>query len=172
MPDESLIRESAQHREGWARPIPRRASIMLRNQRLFEADIYAHEGEFLPRLLASRKNFVNFTSVRWMTQQAVLVPHVAVRLDRILWVRSLSPELPLTSQMSSPRQRTVRIHLEDGMVLRAQLPVSPEHRISDYFDNANAFLPAFHVQSAATQELVGDIALNQEAIVAVTEEAG
>jgi hypothetical protein len=101
MNEDAMVRESP---PSAVRPQPRPVRVMLRDRRVFDANLHCYEGDLLPRLLVVRERFVNLTNIRWYDDQETRNDHLSVRVGHILWVGSTDGQIPLTATRE-PRSR-------------------------------------------------------------------
>lgn len=148
---------------------PRRLRLFLRDHRVLDASTRVPRGQHLATYLASRGNrYVNLTTGEWVGTGSS-VPHVALKVDRILWAASGDGELPLTRPLSGVTPRRVEIELEGGYVLAAGLPLVENQRLSDYLQSAPSFIPLREAELLPRGKELGDIAINQDSIQLVRE---
>lgn len=147
---------------------PRRLRLFLRDHRVLDASARVPQGQFLSTYLASRTRYVNLTSVDWMGT-GEKVPHMALKVDKVLWAASQDGELPLTGAIASMAARRVEVELEGGYLLSAGLLLVQNQRLSDYLQSAPAFVPLRNAELRPRGKSLGDIVVNQEAIQVVRE---
>ena len=147
---------------------PRRLRLFLRDHRVLDANARVPRGQFLSTYLASRTRYVNLTGVDWMGT-AEKVPHMALKVDKILWAASQDGELPLTGAIATLAARRVEVELEGGYLLAAGLLLVRNQRLSDYLQSAPAFVPLRNAELRPRGKPLGDIVVNQEAIQVVRE---
>ena len=147
---------------------PRRLRLFLRDHRVMDANARVPRGQFLSTYLASRTRYVNLTAVDWMGT-GDRVPHMALKVDKILWATSQDGELPLTNALAATGARRVEVELEGGYVLSAGLLLVQNQRLSDYLQSAPPFVPLREAELRPRGKPLGDIVVNQEAIQVVRE---
>lgn len=147
---------------------PRRLRLFLRDHRVLDASAKVPQGQFLATYLASRTRYVNLTAVNWMGA-GEKVPHMALKVDKILWAASPDGELPLTNALAAGSARRVEVELEGGYVLAAGLLLVKNQRLSDYLQSAPPFVPLSRAELRPRGKELGDIVVNQEAIQVVRE---
>ncbi|MEX2282727.1 MAG: hypothetical protein WEE89_09620, partial [Gemmatimonadota bacterium] len=147
---------------------PRGLQLCLRDQALVDGTVFAADGTHLPTCLGNRKGWVNLTSVHFRNTGEKL-PHIAVQTNRILWAASPSQEIPLmpVSQGASPR--LVEMQLEGGVVLRGDLMLAQNQRLSDYLGAFGDFIPLRDARQLPSGNVIGDVAVNREAIERLRE---
>lgn len=146
---------------------PRPVVAMLRNGRGVEGILAVGNGQTLVRYLATRRTLINLTSVVAPWSYDGQVRHLALSVDHILWVRSADGQIPLTPLAAMPMLTRVVLHLEGGSVIRANMDLAFNERMSDHLDIARPFLALFH--AATDDQELGDIALNAAAVTAARE---
>lgn len=154
------------------RPQPRPVRAMLRDRRVFDANLYCYAGDLLPRLLAVRERFVNLTQIRWHDDQESRNDYLSVRVAHILWIGSTDGQIPLAPPRETRSERPVRVHLEGGGFVDAVVHLSSEYRISDFFENAGDFVPLHRPSFAGFRDIPDGIAVQQNAILAVADLGG
>lgn len=151
----------------------RRVRIRLRGSRIVEGDLHIAEGRSLVDFLSVKKHFVNLTTVGWTGDPMAgpeKVPHLAVRMSQILWVEPMDPDLDLTSSLETfGAGRPVQLYLEGDIVLRVELHLAEEHRMSDYLDANDAFIPFRNARMPQIADEREAVAVNHSAILAVRE---
>lgn len=150
---------------------PRRLRLFLRDHRVLDASARVPRGQFLATYLASRTRYVNLTDVDWMGT-GEKVPHMALKVDRILWAASQDGDLALTSGLAAAAARRVEVELEGGYLLSAGLLLVEGQRLSDYLQSAPPFVPLRDAELRPRGRGLGDIVVNQEAIQLVREVHG
>jgi hypothetical protein len=145
-----------------------RLRIILRDHRVLDADARIPEGQFVASYLAIRKRYVNLTDIDWIGV-GEHVPHLALKVDTILWCGSLDGGLPLISPLATADAREIEIELEGGYLLHAGLLLTPGQRLSDYLQSAPPFVPLKSARLVPRGRDLGDIAVNHEAIHFVRE---
>lgn len=147
---------------------PRRLRLFLRDHRVLDANARVPHGQFLSTYLASRTRYVNLTAVDWLGT-GEKVPHMALKVDKILWATSEDGELSLTNARASTSARRVEVELEGGYLLSAGLLLVENQRLSDYLQSAPAFVPLQNAELRPRDKELGDVVVNQEAIQVVRE---
>jgi len=146
-----------------------RVRLRLRDQRTVDGLIHLGDGQPLPAFLASREGgWVNLTDVNWQSG-GERVPHVALRVGRILWATAAHGVTPLHPQTRTAATRAVKITIENGVALRAELPVPGTQRLSDVLASCGQFLSVLDARLTRGGISFGDLVLNQEAIHVVEE---
>lgn len=147
---------------------PRRLRLFLRDHRVLDANARVPRGQFLSTYLASRTRYVNLTGVDWLGT-GEKVPHMVLKVDKILWAASEDGELALSSARASAAARRVEVELEGGYLLSAGLLLVANQRLSDYLQSAPAFVPLQTAELRPRGKALGDVVVNQEAIQVVRE---
>lgn len=147
---------------------PRRLRLFLRDHRVLDASARVPRGQFLSTYLASRTRYVNLTSVDWLGT-GEKVPHMALKVDKILWAVSQDGELSLTHGTAAAASRRVEVELEGGYMVAAGLLLVQNQRLSDYLQSAPPFVPLREAELRPRGKRLGDIVVNQEAIQVVRE---
>ncbi len=147
---------------------PQRLRIFLRDHRVLDASARVPRGQYLATYLASRSRYLNLTAVDWIGTGAA-VPHLALKVDHILWASSEDGSLPLTSALAAATSRRVQVELEGGYLIAAGLLLVPNQRITDYLHSAPHFVPLRNAELRPRRKLLGDILVNQRAIQMVRE---
>lgn len=147
---------------------PRRIRLFLRDHRILDADARVPEGQYLSGYLASRTRYVNLTAGCWLGTDEK-VPHLALKVDNILWAASQDGELPLTSPRAVNPARRVEVELEGGYMIAAGLLLVDGQRLTDYLHSAPAFVPLQDAQLRPRGKELGDVVVNQHAVQLVRE---
>lgn len=147
---------------------PRRLRLFLRDHRVLDANARVPRGQFLATYLASRTRYVNLTGVDWLGT-GEKVPHMALKVDKILWAASEDGELGLTGARASGSARRVEVELEGGYLLSAGLLLVANQRLSDYLQSAPAFVPLQYAELRPRGKKLGDVVVNQDAVQVVRE---
>lgn len=143
--------------------------IVLRGGRVVEGNVHVTEGQSLTTFLAPR-HFVSLTEARWVNPEGVVVPHLAVHGDQILWAASLDDALPVsTMQQPVISPRWAELVMADGVVLNVGLFIAEEQRMTDYVDASSGYLPALQGSVVGENRLLGPVAVNKDAILAIRE---
>lgn len=150
----------------------KRVHVFLRGNRHLEGNVHIPEGQSLIPFLAVKKHYLNLTEARWT--EGVLgegtLPHVALRLDQIIWCAPVNGSIPLASGVapdSSPRP--VELHLEGNLSIRVELHIAPELRMTDYFESAGTWVPLRDARSPSFGEGISALAVNLGAVLAIRE---
>ena len=142
----------------------------MRGSRIVEGNIHVTEGQSLSVFLTTRRVLASLTEARWIGPGMTVVPHLAIRTDKILWAGSLDDALPLASHLRAPsKPRFAEFVLDEGLILHAGLYITEEQRLTDYFDSAPPFLPVMQATLITNERQLGPIAINMNAIIAVRE---
>lgn len=152
--------------------IRKRVRVLLRENRLLEGYLHMAEGQSLTGVLGVKKFFLNLTDVRWIGGVTAdsPIPHLAIRVNQIVWIQPLEEEIRLTSFVQPESQaREVELHLIGNISLDVRLHIAPEQRMSDYFDSNPGFVPLRDAKLTASGELHPELAVNQEAVLAIRE---
>jgi hypothetical protein len=145
----------------------RRLRLFLRDHRVLDADARVPVGQTLTTWLASRSRYVNLTDIdRVGTGESV--PHMALKVDTILWAASRDGDLPLTAAAPAAA-RQVDVELEGGYVLAAGLLLVDQQRLTDYLQSAPPFVPLREAELRPRGKALGDIVVNHDAIQVVRE---
>ncbi|MEJ2185352.1 MAG: hypothetical protein P8Z36_05380, partial [Gemmatimonadota bacterium] len=62
--------------------------------------MHVAQGQYLATYLASRNRYVNLTAIDWMGT-GERIPHMALKVNQILWASSQDGELPLTNALAA-----------------------------------------------------------------------
>ncbi len=144
--------------------------FMVRGGRIVEGNIHVTEGQSLAVFLQTRRYLTSITEARWIGPGMQVLPHMAIRTEKLLWAGSLDDALPIsTNQRPTSTPRWAELTLDDGVVMQAGLYIADEQRLTDYFDAAPAFLPVTQATIAGSDKLLGPVAVNTSAIIAVRE---
>lgn len=146
----------------------RRLRLFLRDHRFLDADARVPEGQQLSTYLATRTRYVNLTDGDWLGT-GDRVPHMALKVARILWASSRDGGLPLTTSAAAEVSHRVEIELEGGYVLAAGLLLLEDQRLTDYLQTAPPFVPLRDAELRPRRKHLGDVAVNQECIQLVRE---
>jgi hypothetical protein len=153
----------------------RRLRLFLRDLRVLEARANFAPGQTLVSWFSHRRSYLTLQDARWegIDERA---PVAIVRIAQLLWVSALDPGVPLTTASAAPRPRDVLLRVEGGLNLRATFHMTPGQRLADYLESSGAFVPAFGTSllrsgrpPRGVNVVLGDIAINQEAIQAIWE---
>jgi len=146
-----------------------RLRLRLRDQRTVDGVIHLGDGQPLPAFLASREGgWVNLTNVNWQSG-GERVPHVALKVGRILWATAMHGVTPLDPQTRTAATRTVKVTIENGVALQAELPMPNAQRLSDVLASCGQFLPVLDARMTRGGISFGDLVLNQDAVHVVEE---
>lgn len=149
----------------------RRLRLFLRDHRALDANARVPEGQFLSTYLASRNRYVNLTDIVWLGTGEEL-PHISLKVDKVLWAASQDGALPLTSARAAVSSRRVEIELEGGYLLSAGLLLVENQRLSDYLQGAPPFVPLQRTRLWPREKELGDVVVNQDSIQVVRELKG
>ena len=125
-------------------------------------------GQFLITFLAGRKRYISLTSSVWLATEEP-VDYMLLKVDRILWVSSPDQQIQLMNVLGATTPKQVEISVEGGLVIRAGLALGARQRLSDYLATAQEFIPLTNAIALPREAVLGDIALNQEAIRSIRE---
>ncbi|MCI0434464.1 MAG: hypothetical protein L0271_12615 [Gemmatimonadetes bacterium] len=147
----------------------RKVRFHLRNGRQVEGNIHVNEGNSLALWLTTRHFFANLTEARWVGTEDEL-SHLAVRADQILWGASLDGRLPV-SGVAPPvsRPRWAEIVMGGDSTLHVALYIADDQRLTDYVDAVSGFMPVLSASLLSRATLLGEIAVNTRAILAMHE---
>lgn len=149
----------------------RRLRLFLRDHRILDANARVPEGQYLSTYLASRNRYVNLTDISWLGT-GEKVPHISLKVDKILWAASEDGALPLTSPRAATSSRRVEVELEGGYMLSAGLLLVESQRLSDYLQSAPRFIPLQSAELCPRDKTLGDVVVNHESIQVVREVKG
>lgn len=150
------------------RPEPKRIRIVMRDHALLEARVHIAGGQFLITFLAGRKRYISLTDSMWLATEEP-VDYMLLKVDRILWVSSPDQQIPLMNVLGATAPKQVEISVEGGLVVRAGLALGARQRLSDYLATAQEFIPLTNAIALPREAVLGDIALNQDAIRSIRE---
>ena len=150
---------------------PRRLRLFLRDHRVLDANARVPRGQFLSTYLASRNRYVNLTGVRWLGTGEEL-PHMALKVDKIVWAASEDGQMELTSARAAGSARRVEVELEGGYLVSAGLLLVAKQRLTDYLQSAPTFVPLQGAELRPRDKELGDVVVNQDAIQVVREVGG
>jgi hypothetical protein len=148
----------------------RRLRLFLRDHRILDGHARVPAGQSLATYLAHRSRYVNLTSVDWLGT-GERIPHMALKVDGVLWAAAPAGELPLTGGMGPGMTRPVEVELEGGYLLAGGLLIMENQRLSDYLHSAPPFIPLRDAHLRPRGKALGDIVVNQGAIQVVREVA-
>lgn len=149
----------------------RRLRLYLRDHRALDANARVPQGQFLSTYLATRNRYVNLTDIVWLGTGEEL-PHISLKVDKVLWAASQDGELPLTSARAATSSRLVEVELEGGHLLSAGLLLVENQRLSDYLQGAPPFVPLQGARLWPRDKELGDVVVNQDSIQVVRELKG
>jgi hypothetical protein len=145
--------------------------IFLRDHRVLEGQIFLPDIQALAVNLGTR-GWINVTRVKWLGTGETL-PHLVLAADRILWTTLMgeaqTPPGKAPAAPASPAQRRVEITSEAGVVLRGNLGLAPQQRMSDYLSTASHFITLRQGRIIPQGHALGDIVVNQRAILSMRE---
>ena len=151
---------------------PRPVRLRLRDGRALEGSIHVPEGQSAMGFLRLRRSFLNLTKVRWLGPGATdeELPHLGVRLARILWLVPLDPTMPLQSASRPPEAaRDIELRIEGGLVLQVRIALANEQRMSDFFDARPGFIALRSVHIGSASDVVDRVVVNGDAIITIRE---
>ena len=144
--------------------------FVMRGNRVVEGNIHVTEGQSLSVFLTTRRVLASLTEARWIGPGMQVLPHLAVRTERILWARSLDDALPISTNVRPvAHARWAELLLDEGGSLQVALYAAEEQRLTDYFDSAPVFLPVTQATVPGTDKMLGPVAVNTAAITAIRE---
>jgi hypothetical protein len=138
--------------------------------RVVEGNIHVTEGQSLAVYLTTRRYLTSLTEARWIGPGMQVLPHLAIRTDKMLYAASLDDGLPVASSARptlSPRW--AEFTLEDGSVMHVGLHIAEEQRMTDYFDSAPLFMPVVQASIIGQDRLLGPVSVNTSRLIAVRE---
>ena len=100
------------------------------------------------------------------------LPHISLKVDKVLWAASQDGALPLTSARAATSSRRVEVELEGGYLLSAGLLLVENQRLSDYLQGAPPFVPLQRAHLWPREKELGDVVVNQDSIQVVRELKG
>lgn len=150
----------------------KRVHVFLRGNRHLEGNVHIPEGQSLIPFLMVKKHFLNLTEARWT--EGVMgegtLPHVALRLDQIIWCAPVDGSIALASTVTPASEpRPVELHLEGNLSIRVELHIAPELRMTDYFESAGTWVPLKDARSPSFGDRIPVLAVNSEAVLAIRE---
>ena len=149
----------------------RRVRLALAHGRAIEGNIHATEAQSLTVFMATRRYYASLTEAHWVGDPEDEVPHMAVRVDQILWAQPLDRGLAVSmAQQATMKPRRAEITMKDGTTLRGSMFIADEQRMTDYVDSAFGFLPLREAVVLPEGEPLGDVALNADILLAIREE--
>lgn len=135
-----------------------------------EGNIHVSERQSLCVYLTTRRYLTSLTEVRWVGPDGKVVPHLAVRTDRIMYASSLDDDLPIsTNSQPTIEPRWAEFTLDDGSVIDVGLHIAEEQRMTDYFDSAPVFVPVVQAMVVGQDRLLGPISVNMIRVIAIRE---
>ena len=150
----------------------RKVQLLVGDRRSIGGDIHIPAGQDLIGFLRARRHFLNITDVSGMTGVGgpEVFPHMAVRVDEVVWIRPVDSDLALTTMVGpNARPREVRFLLVGGRELTVKMRISAEQRLTDYFDSNTGFIPLYDAMLDGAGQAVPELALNHKAILAIQE---
>jgi hypothetical protein len=138
--------------------------------RVVEGNIHVTEGQSLAVYLTTRRYLTSLTEARWIGPGMQVLPHLAIRTDKMMYAASLDDGLPVSSNARptlSPRW--AEFTLEDGSVMHVGLHIAEEQRMTDYFDSAPLFMPVVQASIVGQDRLLGPVSVNTSRLIAVRE---
>jgi hypothetical protein len=144
--------------------------FVLDGGRTVEGNIHVSERQSLCVFLSTRRYLTSLTEVRWVGPEGKVVPHLAVRTDRITYATSLDDDLPIsTNSQPTIEPRWAEFTLDDGSIMDVGLHIAEEQRMTDYFDSAPVFIPAVQAMVVGQERLLGPISVNMLRVIAIRE---
>jgi hypothetical protein len=144
--------------------------FQMRGGRIVEGNIHVTEGQSLSVFLATRRVLASLTEARWVGPGMHVVPHLALRTEKIIWASSLDDALPISTNVRAvAKPRWAELVLDDGSVMQTALYMAEEQRLTDYFDSAPLFLPVMQATMVGADRMLGALAINTGALVAIRE---
>jgi hypothetical protein len=144
--------------------------FVMRGARIVEGNIHVTEGQSLAVFLQTRRNIASLTEARWIGPGMQVVPHMAFRTDKILWACSLDDAFPVAGGARAvPNPRWAELTLDDGTIMHVGMYLADEQRLTDYFEATPPFLPVMQATVVGSGRLLGPVAVNTSAILAVRE---
>ena len=138
--------------------------------RIVEGNIHVSEGQSLAVFLTTRRYLTSLTEARWIGPGTQVLPHLAIRTDKIMYATSLDDGLPVsTNAPPTLSPRWAEFTLEDDSVMHVGLHIAEEQRMTDYFDSAPPFLPVVQASIVGQDRLLGPISVNTQKLTAVRE---
>jgi len=151
----------------------RRVRLALANGRAIEGNVHMTEAQSLTVFMATRRYYASLTEASWVDGPGVEVPHMAVRVDQILWAQPLERGLAVsTAQQATMNPRRAEVTMKDGTTLHGSLFIAEEQRMTDYIDSAFGFLPVHDAVVTPGGERLGGVALNADILLTIREEEG
>lgn len=150
--------------------IRRLVRLTLKDGLGVEGNVHVTEGQSLGVFLTTRRYMTSLTEARWTDTEAPVLPHLALRTDKIVYASSLDEGLPVaTNVRPTLNPRWAEFILADGTVMHVGLHIAEEQRMTDYFDSAPAFLPVVQASVVGSDRLLGPVSVNTSKIVALRE---
>jgi hypothetical protein len=157
------------------KPPTRHLRLFLRDFRMVEASITLAEGQSLVSWLSNRRTYVNLRGAHWVSTNEN-VQHAVLKVDQVLWAASMDNDIPLVSTSQVNAARAVEIQLDGGLLVRGGLNIGEKQRLSDYLEAQMQFIPlrgGLLLRSGRPSRevnlVLGDVALNQAAVLAMWE---
>lgn len=150
----------------------KRVQLLVGQGRTIEGEVHVPDGQALVGFLGTRKHFLNLTSVSGMPGSAEdqSIPHLAVRVDQVVWIRPLDSDLALSTVVGpNARPRGVRLILVGGRGLSVKMRISSEQRLTDFFDSNTGFIPLYDALLDGEEMTMPELAVNHRAIMALQE---
>lgn len=150
--------------------IRRLVRLTMSGGRSVEGNVHVTDGQSLGVFLTTRRYMTSLTEARWLDPQGTVLPHLALRTEKVVFAASLDEGLPVaTNARPTPNPRWAEFTLDDGTVMHVGLHIAEEQRMTDYFDSAPAFLPVVQASVVGSERLLGPISVNTSKIVALRE---
>ena len=144
---------------------PRRVHLVLRDGAEVEGGIFLNDGQALGPYLGSRKGgWVNLVHAQWILPVAEDVNHAVLQADHILYAYGPDGDVPVHGVSGQMAVRDVEVVLSTDARIRGQLCIADRQRLSDFLHTVGKFIPIVGVSRADNGALVGDIALNHQAV--------
>lgn len=147
-----------------AKKTPRRVRFRLRDSRVLEGNVFLTERDYLAPFLCNRRRCISVTDAEWLGTGAARVEHVVLPTAAVLWALAVDKDVPLVQIPPAAQPRTVELQLEDGAVAHVTLYLVPDHRLSDWFDAVDLFIPAADVTLRPRGVELGEVAVNRDAV--------
>jgi Type II secretion system (T2SS), protein E, N-terminal domain len=143
--------------------------IVLRSGDTVDGGIYLTDGQALAPYLSSRKNgWVNIVNAAWGLE-GELHGHAVLQTEHIVLASSTERDYPVVAPTQGGAPRAVDVLLNDGTRLQGSLVLGAKQRLSDYLAGTGIFLGLMSAVRVQDGDLLGDVALNAGAVIAVRD---
>ena len=158
-----------QHLARGTRKTPHPIRFHLRDGRALEGRVFLTERDCWAPFLSTRKRCVSVTEALWPGLGEEPHGHVVLPTANILIAAPLDQAVTIVNRPPAAKPLRVELYIEDGIVLWGEIALVPGQRLSEFFDQADAFLPIFGAAVHPNGPELGDIVLATAAVYSLRE---